>query len=115
MPYLKLSTNVSISEPQSRQLLTKLSQLMASETGKSERYVMIEVVGEKAMSFSDNSEPLAYLECKSIGLTPEQAKSLSSSLCNTLKNSLQLAPDRIYIEFSNCPADMWGWNGSTFA
>ncbi len=90
MPYLKLSTNVSISKQQSRQLLTELSQLMASETGKSERYVMIELVGEKAMSFSGNSEPLAYLECKSIGLTTEQAKLLSPSLCNTLKNSLQL-------------------------
>jgi phenylpyruvate tautomerase len=114
MPYLKLSTNVSIPSQQSPQLVEKLSKLMAQETGKPERYVMVELIENKAMLFAGTNEPLAYLECKSIGLSPSQAKSLSASVSKILKENLPLNSDRIYIEFSNCPAELWGWNGSTF-
>lgn len=114
MPYLKLNTNVPIIEEQSPELLRRLSQLASRETGKSDRYIMIELLGDKTMLFAGSSEPLAYLECKSIGLNSSQAKSLSKSLCRELEQTLQIPADRIYIEFSNCPAEFWGWNSSTF-
>ena len=114
MPYLKLSTNVDINKEQTQQLLTGFSQLLAKETGKPERYVMVEVDGGKAMLFGGSSEPLAYLECKSIGLSSTQAKALSTAISGMLKTTLSVAADRVYIEFSNCPAEFWGWNGSTF-
>lgn len=75
---------------------------------------MVELVENKAMLFAGTNEPLAYLECKSIGLSPSKAKSLSASVSKILKENLKLNGDRIYIEFSNCPAEFWGWNGSTF-
>lgn len=112
MPYLKLSSNVDIAE--APRLLGELSQLVAQETGKPERYVMVEVSGGKAMLFGGSNQPLAYLECKSIGLSPAQAKALSAALTKLLVARLSLAADRIYIEFSNAPAEFWGWNGSTF-
>ncbi len=114
MPYLKLKTNVSISKQQAPQLMTQLSQLLAKETGKSERYVMVELSADRDMIFSGGNEPLAYLECKSIGLTAMQAKSLSAAISRLLQADLQLSPERVYIEFSNCPAEFWGWNGGTF-
>ncbi|WAR44425.1 phenylpyruvate tautomerase MIF-related protein [Methylomonas rapida] len=115
MPYLKLNTNVEITEEQSQQLLTDLSQLLARETGKPERYVMVEVAGSRAMIFGGGTQPLAYLECKSIGLSTTQAKALAASIPPLLSARLPLPADRVYIEFSNCPAEFWGWNGSTFA
>jgi len=114
MPYLKLSTNVEISDQQNRQLRIELSQLLAQQTGKPERYVMVELQGGQAMLFAGSSEPLAYLECKSIGLTGAQAKNLAASLNHKVGDGLAIPADRIYIEFSNCPAEFWGWNGSTF-
>lgn len=114
MPYIKLRTNQSISKQQAPEILTQLSQLMAKETGKPERYVMIELDGDREMIFSGNKEPLAYVECKSIGLSNEQAKSLSASISQILETYLQIKADRVYIEFSNCSAEFWGWNGSTF-
>ncbi|MCK9394682.1 MAG: phenylpyruvate tautomerase MIF-related protein [Methylobacter sp.] len=114
MPYLKLNTNIVTNTEQSTQLLTELSQLLAKETGKPERYVMVDVNAGKTMLFGGNADPLAYLECKSIGLTTSQAKALSASICQVLTEKLKLSSDRIYIEFSNCPAEWWGWNGSTF-
>lgn len=114
MPYLKLTTNIAISKEQSPKLLSQFSQLLAKETGKPERYVMVELMGDKDMLFGGSSEPLAYVECKSIGLSPQQAKSLSASISVLLANHLSIAAERVYIEFSNCPGNLWGWNGSTF-
>jgi phenylpyruvate tautomerase PptA (4-oxalocrotonate tautomerase family) len=114
MPFLKLSTNVEITEQQSKQLLGKLSQLVAQQTGKPERYVMVELTAGKTMMFAGSSDPLAYLECKSIGLSTTQATALAAALNPALTSALPIAADRIYIEFSNCPAEYWGWNGSTF-
>ncbi len=88
---------------------------MAKETHKPERYVMVELNTNKNMVFSGNSKPLAYLECKSIGLSSQQAKSLSAAISQILHTRLNIPADRVYIEFSNCPAEYWGWNGSTFA
>ena len=115
MPYLKLSTNVEISEPQKQALLSDLSQHLAKQTGKPERYVMVELSAGQNMLFGGSSDPLAYLECKSIGLSPPQIKALAASLSQLLTAALpSLKAERIYIEFSNCPAENWGWNGATF-
>lgn len=114
MPFLKLTTNVTVSEQQSSQLLTDFSRLLASETGKSENYVMAELTGGRDMIFAGSSDPLAFIECKSIGLSSKQAKSLSASISQLLEAKLQISPQRIYIEFQNCPADYWGWNNTTF-
>jgi phenylpyruvate tautomerase PptA (4-oxalocrotonate tautomerase family) len=114
MPYLNLKTNVAITPEQSPPLLTELSKLMAQTTGKPERYVLVELMENKAMLFAGTNEPLAYLECKSIGLTSVQAKTLSASISKALKDNLHINSERVYIEFSNCPGEFWGWNGSTF-
>jgi phenylpyruvate tautomerase len=114
MPLLKLRTNVSIDVEKTTSLMSECSQLLASETGKPERYVMVDIEGGRNMVFGGNSDPLAYVECKSIGLSTEQAASLSQSISELLNTQLQISADRVYIEFSNCPAEFWGWNGSTF-
>ena len=114
MPYLKLSTNVTGCRQQSPELLADLSKLMAQETGKPERYVLVELIENQAMLFAGTGTPLAYLECKSIGLSASQAKSISAVVSKLLNDQLQISADRIYIEFSNCPGEFWGWNGSTF-
>ena len=114
MPLIKLRTNVSIKKDQTPQLMSEFSQLLASETGKPERYVMVEVKGDREMLFGGTSEPLAYVECKSIGLSSGQAKSLSQAISQVLNTQLNITADRVYIEFSNCPAEFWGWNNSTF-
>ncbi len=114
MPYLKLSTNVSLSESQIPDLLQQFSQLLAQKTAKPAHYVMIEIAANQTMLFAGNSQPLAYLECKSIGLSIAQTKSLAAAICQLLEKQLAIASERIYIEFSDAAADYWGWNGSTF-
>lgn len=114
MPYLKLTTNIKLSHSDQPELIEHLSKLMAAETGKPENYVLIELNENKQMLFAGNTKPLAYLECKSIGLTSEQAKSISKAISQCLDTLLAIQSERIYIEFINCPGEFWGWNGSTF-
>ncbi len=114
MPFVSLETNKSLSKQQSHQLMQRLSQLVAEKTGKSEAYVMVKVESEKEMQFAGKTEPLAYFECKSIGLTEEQAKALSQALAMAVNDELQIPADRVYIEFSRCEGAFWGWNGGTF-
>jgi phenylpyruvate tautomerase PptA (4-oxalocrotonate tautomerase family) len=114
MPYLKLTTNAALSSQNPQELLGCLSKLLAQETGKPERYVLVEACENESMLFAGSDEPLAYLECKSIGLTTNQAKSLSAAIAHILSQKLKIQGDRVYIEFSNCPGEFWGWNGSTF-
>lgn len=114
MPYLKLSTNISIADAQTPELLSKFSQLLAQKTGKPERYVMVELTADKPMFFAGNNKPLAYVECKSIGLDVAQTKPLAAAICQLLQTTLHIDSERVYIEFSDCKADYWGWNSSTF-
>lgn len=114
MPYLKLNTNISITDNQTPELLSQFSRLLSQETGKPERYVMVEITADKPMFFAGNNKPLAYIECKSIGLDIAQAKTLAAAICQLLQTSLEIDSERVYIEFSDCKADYWGWNGSTF-
>jgi phenylpyruvate tautomerase len=111
MPYLRLSTNVNVS--QTAPLLSKLSKLIAEQIGKPEQYVMIELHTGKPMLFAGSDAPLAYLELKSIGLVATQTKPLAKAICLSLQQQLGIATDRVYIEFSDCKAEYWGWNAST--
>ena len=114
MPYLKLTTNAESFKSKNAALLNDLSLLLAKETGKPERYVMVDLGFNPDMLFGASGAALAYVECKSIGLTGQQAKALSAAINRLLVTELEIAADRIYIEFSHCPAEFWGWNGSTF-
>lgn len=115
MPYLNLTTNISIPATKTPELLSQFSQLLAQKTGKPEAYVMVQIIDAKPMLFAGTNQPLAYIECKSIGLNTAQTKPLAGEICQLLQSTLQIDSARVYIEFSDCKADYWGWNGSTFA
>ena len=77
---------------------------------------MIDIGHNPDMLFAGSSEPLAYLELKSLGLDPEQNQTgkLSESLCKLITKHLEIEANRIYIEFSAPERKMWGWDGRTF-
>jgi phenylpyruvate tautomerase PptA (4-oxalocrotonate tautomerase family) len=112
MPYLKIVTNQEITDHSA--LLKRASQLVAEQLGKPERYVMVESQSNRNMLFAGSSQPLAYLELKSIGLPAAITTELSAALATLMKEELGISKDRVYIEFNDAPRNMWGWNGSTF-
>jgi phenylpyruvate tautomerase PptA (4-oxalocrotonate tautomerase family) len=115
MPLLKLETTVSLSDENGKSLLAALSKTVAGIIRKPEQYVMI-TVSHSAMLMSGKSGDAAFVDIRSIGgLNGETNRKLSEQICKLLKDSLGIAPDRVYLNFSDVEAGNWGWNGSTFA
>jgi phenylpyruvate tautomerase PptA (4-oxalocrotonate tautomerase family) len=114
MPYLKIQTNQPLTEEASKALAARSSAVVAEQLGKPERYVMTAVEINPAMQFAGTTEPLAYLELKSIGLQESMTAAVSQALCSLVTAETGIKPDRIYIEFADAPRKMWGWNGGTF-
>ena len=114
MPLLKLETTVPLPEEKKNPLLSALSKAVAGATGKPEQYVMVTVT-QSAMLMSGKAGDAAFVDVRGIGgLNGETNRKLSQQICKLLKDALGIAPDRVYLNFTEVEAGNWGWNGSTF-
>ena len=112
MPYLKIQTNVKIENK--NQLLSDATAFLGELLGKPVPYVMVVIEHKMEMQFAGTSEPLAFLELKSIGLPENETGILSARICDFMQETLNIQKGRIYIEFSNAQRHMFGWDGKTF-
>jgi hypothetical protein len=114
MPLLQIQASSAGAPPSS--LLKSLSAELATELGKPEAYVMVSFETLPALLFAGTSEPACFAALKNIGtFSPQQTTKLSALLCKRLSEALGVAHDRIYIEFVNAQAHLWGHDGDTFA
>ncbi|MBE9136336.1 hypothetical protein IQ254_03810 [Nodosilinea sp. LEGE 07088] len=116
MPLIKVQTSIaSPDKAQVEALLRDLSSRLATHLGKSEAYVMTAFEAEVPMTFGGTTDPVCYVEIKSVG-TMGSAKTLAMSqeFCAQLETVLGIPQNRTYIEFADAPGAMWGWNGRTF-
>ncbi|PPJ64092.1 phenylpyruvate tautomerase MIF-related protein [Cuspidothrix issatschenkoi] len=100
MPLIKVKTSVSTPEKsQIESLLKVLSAKLAQHTGKPESYVMKAFEAEVPMTFAGTTEPVCYLEIKSVGtMKPEQTKAMSQDFCQEINQFLNVPKNRIYID-----------------
>ena len=115
MPYLKIQTNQDITGVDKDEIRTRLSVLTAKNLGKPETYVMVRIEAAQPMLFAGDDAPCAFLELKSIGLPESKTEMLSKVLCQFLKDEFKIAPERVYIEFTDAKDSMWGWDSGTLA
>ena len=95
--------------------LKSLSALLAHELGKPESYVMTALHAETPMTFAGTTAPACFASIKSLGtFTPADTHRLSALLCSALSRGLDIPTSRIYLEFSNPPGHLWGFDGETF-
>jgi phenylpyruvate tautomerase len=116
MPLIKVQSSVAAPEKaQVEGLLKSLSAKLAKHLGKPESYVMTAFESGVAMTFAGTTDPVCYIEIKSIGsMSPSQTKAMSQDFCEQVREVLGVSPQRTYIEFADAKGAMWGWNGSTF-
>jgi phenylpyruvate tautomerase PptA (4-oxalocrotonate tautomerase family) len=116
MPLIKVQTSVSAPEKaEVESILKTLSAKLAKHTGKPESYVMTTFEADIPMTFAGTTEPVCYIEIKSVGtMKPEQTEAMSQEFCQQINQTLGVAKNRIYIEFADAKGAMWGWNGTTF-
>jgi hypothetical protein len=117
VPLVQVFTNVPAPAPaDAGALMGDLSRLLAVRFDKPERWVMTCLVPGLAMTFGGTQAPTAFVAVKNIGtMKPEDTARLSRELVERLQKALGVAPDRVYIQFSDAVDYLWGWNGGTFA
>ncbi|MBD2209442.1 hypothetical protein H6G27_06085 [Nostoc linckia FACHB-104] len=116
MPLIKVQTSVAAPErTEIESLLKSLSAKLAKHLGKPESYVMTAFEPDVPMTFAGTTDPVCYIEIKSIGtMKPDQTATMSQDFCQQINQILGVSKNRIYIEFADAKGAMWGWNGSTF-
>ena len=114
MPLLKIQTNARIDDQKSQSLLKNVSQRIAAALSKPEQYMMVSLEADLPMMLAGTGEPTAFVELRGIGLPTAKTGELSRLLCQWVESKLGVAQQRIYINFADVPASLWGWNGETF-
>ncbi len=114
MPLLQIQSSTSVTLPPA--LLRNLSTLLAKELGKPEAYVMVSFQHLPELLFGGTRDPACFAVLKNIGtFAPAQTERLSALLCDELARGLGVVANRIYLEFVDAKAHLWGFDGSTFA
>jgi phenylpyruvate tautomerase len=115
MPLIKVQTSVAAPEKDAAEaLLKQLSASLAKHLSKSESYVMTALEPERAMTLGGSTEPVCYVEIKSVGsMSAVQTQAMTADFCQQIGQALDVAGDRIYIEFTDVQGYLWGWNGRT--
>ena len=115
MPLIKVQTSIAPDSSSVSTLLKALSASLAKHLGKPESYVMTAFEPNIAMTFGGTTEPVCYIEIKSIGtMSPTQTKTMSQDFCQKIQQAIGVPMNRTYIEFADAKGTMWGWNGATF-
>lgn len=112
MPLLTITSNIT--PPEDKDFLKPLSIAIAEMLGKPERYVMLNFQTNPNMLFAGSDEPLACAELKSLNLPESETAHFSKLICLHINKIFSIPTDRIYIEFSNPPRHMWGWDNKIF-
>lgn len=114
MPLLQIQT--SSKAPANAAALGELSKDLSRELSKPEAYVMVSFTHTPDMLFAGSSEPCCFASLKNIGhFVQDQTEKLSALLCARLSAALDVPPSRIYLEFVDAKAHLWGYDGGTFA
>lgn len=115
MPLIRIVTSAPPLASRARsELLRDLSQTLASLLHKPEAYVMTCLEPQAHMTFAGTEEPACYAELKNMGsLPPELTAELSRVLCSKLSQALGVPQNRMFIEFTEVEAHLFGFNGET--
>jgi phenylpyruvate tautomerase len=116
MPLITVKASISApAQADTESLLRSLSASLAQHTKKPESYVMTAFEPNVAMTFGGTTEPVCYIEVKSVGsMSKAQTEAMSQDFSKKINESLKIPANRTYIEFADAQGYMWGWNGSTF-
>ncbi len=114
MPYLKIQTNQAVDDKKQQTVLKRASASIAEALGKPEDYVMVSLEPSRNILFAGSCGPAAFLDLRAIGLPAAKTADLSKLLCGLVGSELGVPKDRIFINFADVPAHLWGWNSETF-
>jgi len=115
MPSFAICTNVS-KDAIPDGFLKRVTNVMAAETGKPDKFITVRIDPDKLMSFGGTDEPCATCDFHCIGkISKEENAAHSAALFEIINEELKIPIDRMYINFWDLNRENVGWNGKTFA
>ena len=113
MPNIHLQTNISLSETTKDELKSALGKAIETFPGKTERWLMVELEGNKTMYFQGSDAPCALCSVELLGSASDATyDKMTAVMTDLLSEKLGVAPDRIYTKYTEYTH--WGWNGNNF-
>jgi phenylpyruvate tautomerase len=114
MPWLSIQTNKTLRDEQQTELLDAASEIVASQLGKPQSYVMVSLAPAARIDFAGDQSPAAFVELRSIGVPDSKRNSLCAAITELIARTCEIRPDRIYVVLVDFNAKFWSLNGSTF-
>lgn len=113
MPNIQIQTNVALSDSAKTELKAALGKAIETIPGKSERWLMVELEGEKTMYFQGSDAPCVLASVELLGSASDATyDKMTAVMTDLLSKKLGVAPDRIYTKYTEFTH--WGWNGNNF-
>lgn len=114
MPYFSIQTNQSMEASSAAALARRASAFAAELLGKPETVVMAAVIPNSVMTFAGSDAPTAFVAVKSINLPEARGQAFAEAVSAFIQSSMGIAPDRVFIDFTDLPPTRFAWNGRTF-
>jgi phenylpyruvate tautomerase len=115
MPFIRLETNMRLSDDVKTQVCAELSHACAEVIGKPETYVQAIVVDGVTMLHAGKPGFAAFVDVRSIGgLSSKTNNALAKRLCDLIYKATQISGERIYLNFTDISGTHWGHAGVTF-
>lgn len=113
MPYIEVKTNKKLSDEKSKEISSRMGELITCIPGKTESWLMTEIEGDCFMTFAGSDAPCAMVSVSIFGKADKDAYDrMTRSVCDDLSSSLDIPADRIYVKYSEITD--WGWNSRNF-
>lgn len=114
MPLVKIMLSDHIDVSDTGEVMQSVSSIVATATGKPERYIMV-TLSQAATMMDGEVCRGAFLDVRGIGgLSPAVNTRITEDICGFMKDQLGIDPEAVYITFTDVAATNWGWAGHTF-
>lgn len=113
MPYIHVTSNLTLSDAEKENALQTLSKAVAELLDKPERVVMTSWTTAK-MTMAGTAGHTAFVELRALRLPEDATAMLSKELCERLSLTVDIRSDRIFLNFTDIAPSHWGCDGKTF-
>src|SRR5512143_827243 len=116
MPLVTIRSAARIDDAAVGALLSACSAKLAELLAQPEAYVMTLFDRPASMTMAGTAGPCCLVEVRSVvKLSSDQTQAMAEAFCSILARRLGVPPNRIFMNFTDFPRTMWGFDGSTLA
>ena len=113
MPYIELKTDRKISKEIEAELIKSFGRAIEIFPGKTERYLMVNIEGERSMAFAGEIGSCCMVTVDLLGTASEETYlEMTKATCKLVADALNIPENRVYVKYSEY--ERWGCGGINF-